>query len=36
MSLEERNAPIVFENNRLDETVPVVLDGITVPKYQRL
>lgn len=36
MSPNERNAPILFERNRLDETVPVVLDGITVPKYQRL
>ena len=34
MSPEERNAPISFEENRLDETVPVVLDGITVPKYR--
>jgi hypothetical protein len=33
---EARNVPIIFENNRLDETVPAVLDGITVPKYQRL
>ena len=33
---KERNAPILFEENRLDETVPVVLEGITVPKYQRL
>ena len=33
---KERNAPILFEENRLDETVPIVLEGITVPKYQRL
>ena len=32
----ERNAPVLFEENRLDETVPIVLEGITVPKYQRL
>ena len=31
----ERNVPILFETNRLDETVSVVLDGIPVPKYQR-
>ncbi len=36
MSPEERNAPVLFEENRLDETVPAVLEGITVPKYQRL
>jgi hypothetical protein len=36
MSPKERNAPIVFEKNRLDETVSAVLEGITVPKYQRL
>jgi len=36
MSPNERNAPILFEENRLDETVPAVLEGITVPKYQRL
>jgi len=33
---KERNAPILFEKNRLDETVPAVLEGIAVPKYQRL
>jgi len=33
---KERNSPILFEENRLDETVPAVLEGITVPKYQRL
>lgn len=36
MSPEKRNAPVLFEKNRLDETVPGVLEGITVPKYQRL
>jgi hypothetical protein len=36
LSLQERNVPISFENNRLDETVPAVLEGITVRKYQRL
>ena len=36
LSLQERNAPISFENNRLDETVPAVLENILVPKYQRL
>jgi len=33
---QERNASILFEQNRLDETVPAILEGITVPKYQRL
>ena len=36
MSPKERHAPILFEKNLLDETVPAVLDGITIPKYQRL
>ena len=36
MPTQERNVPILFERNRLDETVSVVLDGITAPKYQRL
>jgi len=36
MSPEKRNAPVLFEENRLDETVPAVLEGITIPKYQRL
>ena len=36
LSLKERNSPIFFEENRLDETVPAVLEGITVQKYQRL
>jgi len=36
LSPKERNAPVLFEKNLLDETVPVVLDDITVPKYQRL
>jgi hypothetical protein len=36
MPLKERNSPILFEQNRLDETVPAVLDGVDVPKYQRL
>jgi len=36
MSPNERNAPVVVEKNRLDETVPAVLEGITQPKYQRL
>ena len=35
MPPKERNAPILFENHRLDETVPVVLENIKVPKYQR-
>jgi hypothetical protein len=36
MSPKERNAPILFEKIRLDETVGAVLEGITVPKYKRL
>jgi len=32
----ERNAPILFEENRLDETVPAILESIAMPKYQRL
>ena len=35
MSPQERNRPVLFEKYRLDETVPAVLEGITVPKYQR-
>lgn len=34
--LEECNVPVLYEKNLLDETVSLVLDGITVPKYQRL
>jgi hypothetical protein len=33
---EERNAPILFKKNRLAETVAVVLEGISAPKYERL
>jgi len=36
VSAKERNAPILFEENKLDETVPAVLEGITVSKYKRL
>jgi hypothetical protein len=36
VSPEERNSPIYIEKNRFDETVPAVLEGITVLKYQRL
>jgi hypothetical protein len=36
MSPNERNAPVLLGENRLDETVPAVLDGIAVTKYQRL
>lgn len=35
VSPKQRNSPIFIEKDRLDETVPVVLDGITVLKYQR-
>jgi hypothetical protein len=36
ISPKERNSPIFIEKNRFDETVPAVLEGITVLKYQRL
>lgn len=36
LSLEERDSPIYVEENRFDETVPAVLEGIDIPKYQRL
>jgi len=35
MSPKERNFPIMFEKNRLDETISLVLDNIKVPKYQK-
>jgi hypothetical protein len=34
-SSKERDRPVSFEKNRLAETVPAILDGIPVPKYQR-
>ncbi|HUE99048.1 MAG TPA: hypothetical protein VMN99_07320 [Anaerolineales bacterium] len=33
---EARNAPISFENHRLDETVTAVLENMLVPKYRRV
>ena len=36
VSPKERNSPIFIKKNRFDETVPTVLEGITVLKYQRL
>lgn len=33
---EARNAPILFQSYRLDETVAAILDGVEVPKYHRL
>lgn len=36
MSPDERNAPVLFEENRLAETVPAVLEGVSVPKFRRL
>jgi hypothetical protein len=36
MPPKERNAPVLFEKNRLDETVVTVLEGIGAPRYQRL
>jgi hypothetical protein len=32
----ERNHPVIFDRHQLDETVAAVLEGIWVPKYQRL
>lgn len=32
----ERNAPILFEDHRLDETIPAILENIPVPKYQNV
>jgi hypothetical protein len=34
-SLKERSSPTFFEGTRFDETVPVVLEGITVLKYHK-
>jgi len=36
LSPKERNSPIFIEKNHFDGTVPAVLEGITVLKYQRL
>jgi hypothetical protein len=36
MSPQERNAPILFGEHRLDETVTIILVGIITPKYQRM
>ena len=33
---ETRNAPILFQSDRLDETVAAILDGVKVPKYHGL
>ena len=33
--LEERDFPIMSQENRLDETVSAILEDITTPKYQR-
>ena len=33
---DQRNMPILFDKNQLEETVPAVLEGIIMPKYQRL
>lgn len=35
-SPHERNAPIWFGTNHLDETVPAILEEVSVPKYRRL
>jgi hypothetical protein len=34
MSPAARNAPILFEENRLDSTVAAIVQGITVPRYE--
>jgi len=36
LSPEERNTAILFGEQRLDETVAAVLEGVVVPKYRRL
>jgi hypothetical protein len=36
LSPTERNAPILFGKHYLDESVSAILDGIAVPKYQRM
>ncbi|MEJ2559069.1 MAG: hypothetical protein P8186_23215 [Anaerolineae bacterium] len=36
MSPGERDAPVTVEGHYLDGNVPAVLEGITVPKFQRL
>jgi hypothetical protein len=36
MSQAERNAPIMFEDNRLDSTVAAILEKIAVPRYQNV
>jgi len=36
LTLNERNRPLIFEEHRLQETVALVLDDVSVPKYQRL
>jgi hypothetical protein len=33
---KERISPILIGKNRFDETVPAILEGVIVPKYQRL
>jgi hypothetical protein len=34
-SAEERDFPVVFQENHLDETVSAILEGVTTPKYRR-
>ncbi len=36
LSLKQRNLSVLFGGNRLADTVPAILEGIDVPKYQRL
>jgi hypothetical protein len=36
VSSDMRNTPLRFQSHLLDETVPAILEGVEVPKYQRL
>jgi hypothetical protein len=36
MRPDARNSPISFEDQQLDSTVAAILEGVSVPKYQRL
>ena len=36
LSPQERSHPVIFDGHQLDETVAEVLEGVCVPKYQRM
>ena len=36
LPLQKRDTPIIYKNHRLEETVPVILDELNVPKYQKI